>query len=85
MSILLVEIGLDLVRVPEMAPTTLEHRVRRLPIRDWFNYREGGYKTGGGGGGAYEVLPTKGAGGKSLSHAEGGGGAITCFGVYFTR
>ena len=47
------------------------------------NYREGGYKTGGGA--SYEGLSLqKGGGGKSFSHAKGGRGT-TSFGVVFMR
>ena len=61
MSILLVEIGLDLVRVPEMAPTTLEHRVRRLPIRDWSLITgRGATKREGEGGGHMKFYLQKG-------------------------
>ena len=42
-------------------------------VRDWslITAGKGGYKTGGGG--ACEVLPLR-KGGKTFSHAEGGGG-----------
>ena len=55
--------------------------------RNWslITGREGGYKTEGGGG-ACEVLTLRkrGEGGKSFSHAEGGG-CTKSFGVVFTR
>ena len=49
-------------------------RVFYSPLRDWSLVmgRGGGYKKGGGGR-------------TSFSHAEGGGGDTTCFGVAFMR
>ena len=44
------------------------------------NYGEGGYKTGGG---HVKFYPYEKGGGKSFSHAEGGGQKK--FGVVFTR
>ena len=56
-----------------------------IQIRDWFtNYGEEGLQNGRGGG-ACEVLPLqKREGGKSFSHAEGGGGTKS-FGVVFMQ
>ena len=51
------------------------------------NYGEvGGYKTGGGGGGAQEVLPLrKGGGAENVLAMMKGGGDTKSFGVVFTR
>ena len=47
------------------------------------NYGEGGYKTGGGDVKFYPYEKGGGEGGKSFSHAEGGG--TKCFRVFFTQ
>ena len=46
------------------------------------NYRERGYKTGGG---KFYPYEKGGGGGKGFGHAEGGVGGTTSFGVVFTQ